>query len=205
MRLDEIHLRDPYVWTENGEGRYYLYGTMGTTAWDGQAIGFDAYSSRNLIDWEGPFPVFRPPEDFWADRHYWAPEVHLYQGKYYMFASFKAENRCRATQILIADNPLGPFVPHGSGPVTPSDWECLDGTLYVDDDGAPWLVFCHEWVQVKDGEIRAVRLTSELDAAMGEPVLLFHSSDAHWPIEAEGKETSLRMARSWQGRTTAIF
>jgi len=187
MRLDEIHLRDPYVLTDREEGFYYLYGTMGTTAWEGTAIGFDAYRSRDLKDWEGPYAVFRPPAGFWADRHYWAPEVHLYRGRYYMFASFKAESRRRATQILVADHPLGPFVPHGDGPVTPPDWECLDGTLYVDDEDVPWIVFCHEWVQVKDGEIAALRLTPELDGVIGDPVLLFKSSEAHWPIESEGE------------------
>ncbi|MFC5406101.1 glycoside hydrolase family 43 protein [Cohnella soli] len=187
MRLGEIHLRDPFVLSDESTGVYYLYGTIGQTAWGGQAIGFDAYTSRNLVDWEGPIPVFRPPSGFWADHHYWAPEVHLYQGSYYMFASFKADHRCRATQILISNSPLGPFVPHGEGPVTPPDWECLDGTLYVDDEGMPWLVFCREWTQVKDGEMRAVRLSRDLDRALGEPVLLFKASDAHWPIEAEGE------------------
>lgn len=186
MRLGEIHLRDPFVWTDNHIGCYYMYGTNGSTAWDGKPIGFDAYTSSNLTDWEGPFPVFRPPADFWADQHYWAPEVHLYQGKYYMFASFKAEGMCRATQILVADHPLGPFVPHGDGPITPPEWECLDGTLFVDNDGAPWMVFCHEWTQVKDGEIRSIRLTQELNGVLGESVLLFKASEASWPVEAEG-------------------
>ena len=52
-----------------------------------------------------------------------------------MFASFKAAGVCRGTQILVADHPKGPFVPHSDGPVTPRDWECLDGTLYVDPGG----------------------------------------------------------------------
>lgn len=42
---------------------------------------------------------------------------------------------CRGTQILRADKPEGPFVPLSDGPVTPADWECLDGTLYVAADG----------------------------------------------------------------------
>lgn len=187
MRLGEIHLRDPFVWTDSSNGCYYMYGTNGDTAWNGKANGFDAYTSSNLIDWVGPFPVFRPPTDFWSDHHYWAPEVHLYRDRYYMFASFKALNKCRATQILVADHPLGPFVPHGDGPITPPEWECLDGTLFVDDDGVPWIVFCHEWTQVKDGEIHAMRLTHELDRALGKPVLLFKASQAYWPVEAEGK------------------
>ena len=104
-----------------------------------------------------------------------------------MFASFKAENVCRGTQILVADSPLGPFLPHSSTPVTPSDWECLDGTLHVDNEGKPWMVFSHEWVQVGDGEICAIPLREDLSAAAGEPVRLFTASQAPWTIELNSK------------------
>lgn len=163
LTKEQIQMRDPFVLKQESEGCYYLYGSTDPDIWKGKAIGFDVYTSRDLADWEGPFPAFRPDPDFWSDTNYWAPEVHAYQGKYYMFATFKAEGVCRGTQILVADRPLGPFRPHSDGPVTPRDWECLDGTLYVDADGTPWIVFCHEWVQVKNGTVCALRLTPELD------------------------------------------
>lgn len=133
------------------------------------------------MEWSGPFPVFTPPENFWADQNFWAPEVHKYNGKYYMFASFKADGICRGTQILAADVPEGPFLPLTEGSVTPSDWECLDGTFYLDDTGAPWIVFCHEWLQVRDGEICAMRLSQDLKYAVGKPQLLFTARQAGWP------------------------
>ncbi|MCZ8518526.1 MULTISPECIES: glycoside hydrolase family 43 protein [Paenibacillus] len=180
LRRDEIRIRDPYVVTMPEEGMYYLYGTTDKNVWQGAAAGFDVFRSRDLEAWEGPFAAFRPPADFWADRHFWAPEVHVYEGRYYMFASFKAEDRCRGTQILAADSPLGPFVPLTGGPVTPEGWECLDGTLYRDEQGAPWMVFCREWLQVHDGEMHAVRLSDDLRSAVGEPLLLFRASEAPW-------------------------
>ena len=139
--LDKIHLRDPFILPVNEEGKYYLYGT-GWRLPNGP--GFMVYTSNDLEIWEGPYPAFRRPAEFWSDRDYWAPEVHRYKGKYYMFASFKAKNVCRGTQILICDTPSGPFRPISDGPVTPKDWECLDGTLFVDETGKPWMVFCHE-------------------------------------------------------------
>ncbi|GGD81334.1 glycoside hydrolase family 43 protein [Paenibacillus nasutitermitis] len=182
--LSEIHIRDPFILPvkEEGEGVYYLYGTTGKTAWSGQPSGFNVYRSRDLVNWDGPAPAFRPDDDFWSDHHYWAPEVHHYGNHYYMLASFKAEGISRATQILIAEHPQGPFRPHGQGPVTPADWECLDGTLFLDDAGSPWMVFCREWLQVTDGEMYAVRLTAELDGTIGEPQLLFHASEAPWSV-----------------------
>ena len=126
MKRTDINIRDPYVLVEDGV--FYLYGTRGKTCW-GKADGFDVYTSRDLETWEGPFVCFHNDGSFWADRNYWAPEVHPWQGKYYMFASFKSEDRHRGTATLRADTPLGPVLPLSDGPVTPNDWECLDGTF----------------------------------------------------------------------------
>ncbi|MBQ6528370.1 MAG: family 43 glycosylhydrolase [Clostridia bacterium] len=177
MRTEEINIRDPFVLTWNGA--YYLYGTRGATCW-GEADGFDVYIGKDLQNWEGPIVCFEKPEGFWADRNYWAPEVHEVNGAFYMFASFKAEGVCRGTAVLRAERPEGPFSLHSDGPLTPRDWECLDGTLYRSKTGKMFLVFCHEWVQVGDGEVWAVELTSDLRKTAGDPFLLFHASDAPW-------------------------
>ena len=177
MLLSEINLRDPFVLVH--EGAYYLYGTRGATCW-GPADGFDVYVSRDLERWDGPFVCFHNDGSFWADRNYWAPEVHPYRDGFYMFASFKAEGRCRGTAILRADTPMGPFAPWSDGPVTPREWECLDGTFHLDDAGRPWMVFCHEWVQIGDGTVCAIPLTEDLRRAASEPRVLFSGSDAPW-------------------------
>ena len=177
LKTNEINIRDPFVLLRDGV--YYLYGTRGGTCW-GPADGFDAYTGTDLENWEGPFTVFENDGSFWADRNYWAPEVHVWQGAYYMFASFKNETRRRGTAILKASSPLGPFTPWSDGPVTPADWECLDGTFYADKTGKPYMVFCHEWVQVGDGEILAMPLKNDLSAPDGAPALLFKASQAAW-------------------------
>lgn len=174
----DINIRDPFVVVK--DGLYYLYGTIGADTWQGRPTGFNVYVGNDLQHWEGPLPAFRPASDFWSDRNYWAPEVHEYRERFYMFASFKAEGVCRGTQILVSDSLRGPFVPHSARPVTPADWECLDGTLHVDDTGQPWIVFCHEWVQVHDGEICALRLSDDLRQSVGEPQLLFRATAAPW-------------------------
>ncbi|THF83427.1 glycoside hydrolase family 43 protein [Cohnella fermenti] len=180
MRLNQIQMRDPFVLPDADEGCYYLYGSTDPDIWRAPGVGFDVYRSSDLRQWKGPFPAFRPEPGFWAERNFWAPEVHAYKGRYYMFATFKADGVCRGTQILVADGPLGPFAPHSDGPVTPADRECLDGTLHVDSDGAPWMIFCHEWVQIVTGTVCAVRLSPELDRAIGEPVVLFSAQNAEW-------------------------
>lgn len=182
MKLSEIHIRDPFIYYE--DDKYYLYGSRGNEAW-GLCTGLDVYVSSDLEEWSLPKEVFHRPGGFWADRHFWAPEVYKYNGSYYMFVSFKSETRCRGTQILKAASPMGPFEEYSDGPVTPAEWECLDGTLYIDRGGHPYMVFCHEWVQTDDGEICAVRLSKDLKQSEGSPVVLFKGSEPAWTLKNE--------------------
>src|SRR5579871_5804229 len=87
----------------------------------------------------------------------------------------------------MADSPQGPFLPISAKPVTPADWECLDGTFFVDAHDQPWMVFCREWVQVGDGEIWATRLSADLTSAADTPHLLFRASEASWTQELNSK------------------
>ncbi len=178
MKTDKINIRDPFVLLHNG--KYYMYGTRGKECWADQAYGLDVYVSEDLDEWSEPEEIFLRTPDFPYTMNYWAPEVHEYRGKFYMFVSFKAQGVCRGTSILVSDRPDGRFVPHSDGNITPPDWECLDGTLYVSPDGTPYMIFCHEWKQTVNGEICALQLKDDLKAAVGKPVLLFHATDAEW-------------------------
>ena len=179
VKREDIHIRDPYVLVHDGV--YYLYGTTDENPWSERGIGFNCYKSKDLENWEGPFEIFHPEVGFWADKNFWAPEVHYYNGKFYMFASFKNANACRATQVLVSDTPDGEFRIHSKKPLTPNAWECLDGTFYI-EDGEPWMIFCREWKEVVDGEMYAVRLNSDLSETIGEPKLLFFASQAPWTV-----------------------
>ncbi len=178
VTTEQIHIRDPFVFVQ--DGLYYLYGTTDADCWKGGATGFDAFVSHDLTHWRDGVRVFSPGKGFWGTENFWAPEMHCWRGGYYLFASFKSPGRRRATAILRAGGPLGPFLPWGEDAVTPPEWECLDGTLHVDDCGKPWLVFCHEWVQAGGGTICARRLKEDLSGAAGEAVTLFSASDAGW-------------------------
>jgi len=174
----QIQMRDPFVFVE--DGKYYLYGTTDANCWRGQPAGFDAYISNDLVHFEHGGRIFAPSAAFWGTENYWAPEMHKYKGEYYLFASFKAPGRRRATSILKANHPLGPFFPWGEDTATPKEWECLDGTLYVDDTGKPYIVFCHEWVQAGGGTICASPLKDDLSGPAGEAQILFAATEARW-------------------------
>lgn len=172
----DINIRDPFVLVHNK--KYYLYGTRSKTCW-GEADGFDAYVSDDLTNWEGPMEVFHRPEGFKYDKNYWAPEVHVYNGAFYMFATFNTVSEdMKGTMILKADSPLGPFVPWSEGKITPEEWNCLDGTLCVSSEGIPYMIFSHEWIDLFDGEICAIEMSKDLRKSVGKPFTLFKASEA---------------------------
>lgn len=186
--LAKIRMRDPFI-LESSLGKFVLYGTTDENPWGGHAVGFDCYTSDDLLTWSGPVPAFRPPAGFWSDTQFWAPEVYHYDDRFYMLASFgdSTGTHARGVAVLVADDPTGPFEPWSEGPVTPSAYPCLDGTLHLDADGHPWLVYGRGAegspdgaAGIADGEMYALRLSSDLKAAAGEPHLLFTASSASW-------------------------
>ncbi len=204
MTFKDINIRDPFVLPY--EGKYYLYGTRGETAWT-KAHGLDVYVSDDLEIWSDAHECFTVPENFWADKEIWAPEVHRYNGSFYMFVTFRSEERNRKTQILKSDSPMGPFLPFTDDAITPAGWRCLDGTFYVDKNGDPYIVFCREWQQVTDGEIHAMKLTKDLSAPAGEPILLFKASQPDWADKS--RNTFITdgpfMYRTQEGRLLMIW
>lgn len=181
MNFNEINIRDPFILPENG--KYYMYGTRGAGCWENKKVpgmGFDVYISEDLENWSEPKEIFAASDGFWGTHNFWAPEVHKYNGKFYMFASFKSEDCNRATQILVCDTPDGIFTPLTNSPSTPADWMSLDGTLYIDKNGQPHIVFCHEWSQIKDGEICEIQLSDDLREALTAPRTLCKGSDPWW-------------------------
>ncbi len=194
----DMYIRDPFIVPQQETQTYYLYKSDRVKLKDGQQRpGVVAYTSKDLQTWLGPYPVFHYPDNLWAGGSIWAPEVHQYKGKYYLFATFNSDkpvpqpegrpkSGLRATQICVADSPLGPFKIFENKPHTPEDWLSLDGTLWV-EDGVPYMIFCHEWQQLTDGTMDLVRLKDDLSAPDGEPQRLFKATDAVWVKSLGGK------------------
>ncbi len=187
----QIRIRDPFVLPDPDSKTYFVYSSTdwGSPA-EQQSKAVIAYRTKDLENWEAPIAVFSVPENHWARESIWAPEVHPYLGKYYLFVTLtskdllatpegRPQNRKRGTEILVADRPEGPFRSFADPPQTPHDWMSLDGTLFV-ESGSPYLVFCHEWIQITDGSMEYVPLKRDLSGTVGSPVTLFHATDAPW-------------------------
>ena len=194
QKLEDFRAHDPYILADKKSQTYYLYTSITSGALPRGQAGVVTYTSKDLKTWDGPQVVFEVPKDGWANPAHgaWAPEVHLYNDKYYLFVTLHNRDKIiaeppkswrlthmRGTQIFVSDSPAGPFKAFEDRPTTPKDFMTLDGTLFV-EDGIPWMVYCHEWIQVIDGTFEAIRLKPDLSAAVGEPKLLFRASQAPW-------------------------
>lgn len=178
MLASEIHMRDPWILPH--EGAYYLTGSTGDF-WGKQTGGFRCYSSKDLVDWtDHGFILQRQEPPTWAAYQFWAPEMVYRKGRFWLFYSGNSDTTCRGTGVAVSDSPLGPFVNVSDQPLTPSEWECLDGHLFTDDDGAEWFIYVHEWVQCEIGEMWAQRIAPDYSQLTGTPHFLFRGKSATW-------------------------
>lgn len=181
FRTNEIHMRDPFVYCDKKRRKYFLFGTTFADGCGDKDPIFEVYESDDMEVWTGPYVAFDPPKGFWGVRHYWAPEVHEYCGKYYMLATFKGGIKTkRGTGILVSDKPEGPYVPHINRAITPKNEEALDATLYVDNNEQPWIIYCHEWTEICEGKIKACKISKDLKQIISDPIDILKSSDMKW-------------------------
>jgi hypothetical protein len=182
--LSEIMLSDPFIFADEIDNTYYMYGSGG----NGMVM---ARASKDLVNWTDRFVVYRFPASHWAGEKApcWAAEVHKYKGKYYLFTTSDDRKPMgknargedyprRATQIYVADSPKGPFRDFtGNRQHTPMEWPSLDGTLWI-EKGKPYMIFCREWTQTMNGTVEAVRLPGDLGVPRSKPFTLFTGFDA---------------------------
>ena len=183
--LDSIRLSDPFILADKQTATYYMTGTGGLL-----------WKSKDMKKWTGPVRVAKTDPDSWMGKNpmIWAAELHHYKDKYYYFATFtnrdvnidtvggRAIER-RASHVLVSDKPDGPYVPMKDPTYLPADKPTLDGTLWVDKDGKPYMVYCYEWLQNGNGTIEKIELKPDLSGSIGEGKLLFRASDSPWSRE----------------------
>lgn len=194
LKRSQIYIRDPFIYADETTKTYYMYSSVYELEYlPKPENGVMVYESKDLENWSMPKYVYKIPQNWWASEKHraWAPEVHKYKGKYYLFTTLthpekplKAKNpeakaTLRGTAILVSDSLTGPFKPLSETAQTPIDWMSLDGTLF-EENGKPYMVFCHEWIQTIDGTMEMVALTNDLSKAKGKPKTLFKATDAVW-------------------------
>lgn len=191
LKTENIRIRDPFIYADQQSKTYYMYAQSANRA-NSNFIGVEVYTSKDLINWGPPQPVLKLPEDA-GIKAVWAPEMHQYNGKFYLFVTLTMDEtlaeekpvenanwpelHIRGTHVFHADNPLGHFTRFKQTSHTPENWMALDGTLFV-EEGTPYMVFCHEWVQTIDGNMDYIQLKDDLSETVGKPQHMFKASSA---------------------------
>lgn len=187
QHLDSIRLSDPYILADEATKTYYMTGTGGLM-----------WKSTDLRSWSGPYKILKTDPASWMGPRpmVWAAELHHYKGKYYNFATFTNREvkidtvdgnviERRASHVLVSDKADGPYVPMADPEYLPAHMPTLDGTFWVEKDGTPYMVFCHEWLQNGNGTMESIRLKPDLSGTIGKAKLLFRASDSPWSREKD--------------------
>ena len=86
--LDQIRWRDNCVLADPVSKTYIMVGPAGRSVM--------SYKSKDLIHWTGPDIIYTAADDVWGDikiNSIWAPELHYYKGKYYLFQTFDTSEK----------------------------------------------------------------------------------------------------------------
>ena len=159
------------------------------------------YSSKDMKTWKSEGSIMKATDFKWATKDAWATQVVEKGGKFYFYVTAQhAEARGgKSIGVAVADSPTGPFVDaRGSALITddmtpsPNNWDDIDPTIFIDDDGTPWLAWgnpnCY-LVKLKknmtelDGEIQKLNFPNYTEAPWlykhGKTYYMVYASFAH--------------------------
>lgn len=173
--VNSLEQRDPCIVPYNN--MYYMYSATGS--------GFAVRSSTDLLNWSDSKVIFDASDSssFTGIGDYWAPECHYYNNNFYLFVTYRSStNNHRGCAIFKSSTPDGRFKEITNGHITPSDWDAIDGTLYIDKNNKPYMVFVHEWTSMPDGNglMCYAPLSDDFTHFTAEPKTMFKSTDPSW-------------------------
>ena len=137
-------------WYADPEGavfnnEYWVYPTY--SADYGEQLHFDAFSSKDLVNWTKHENVLTNKEITWAWQAMWAPSVVENNGKYYFFfgANDIQNNQEKGgIGVAVADNPAGPFKDLLGKPLIDkiiNGAQPIDQFAFKDSDGQWYLIY----------------------------------------------------------------
>jgi beta-xylosidase len=179
--LPEVVMADPHV--IRVDGQYHLYATTHTR-------GYDAYVSRDLVNWTNRGLVFDDPR-----RGAWAPDVFHHQrgdGKFYLYytdniAGAKSGGPQKQVGVAVADRALGPFRDQA---VLATD--AIDAHLYQDEDGALYFYYVDLFQGFK---IRAQRMSDPL-TKQGETTIVIRPTEPWEKVSGHVTEGPFMLKRN---------
>ena len=99
------------------------------------------FSTKDMATWTDHGVIFSLDDISWADGRAWAPQCIERNGKFYLYCPVHKENGGMAIAVGISDKPEGPYKDLGHPLVDEGDWNDIDPTVFIDDDGQAYLYF----------------------------------------------------------------
>lgn len=100
---------------------------------------FPILHSKDLVNWELTGHIFNKKPD-WSEKHYWAPEISYYKGKFYAYyVGWKKPSGPLSVAVATADKATGPWTDHG--PLIGQPAGSIDGQPVVDENGQRYLIW----------------------------------------------------------------
>lgn len=99
------------------------------------------FATKDMVNWTKYGPIFSLDDIEWADDRAWAPQAIERNGKFYLYCPVHKKDGGMAIAVGISDKPEGPYKDLGHPLVDEGDWNDIDPTVFIDDDGQAYLYF----------------------------------------------------------------
>lgn len=176
----------------------YLY----TSHDEDDATGFKmrdwlCYTSTDMVNWTDHgavaslknFPWTAQAVSGWGgfDNGAWAPQCIERNGKFYLYCPVQG----RGIGVLVGDSPYGPFTDPLGKPLIGAQYDSIDPTVFIDDDGQAYLYW-------ENPNLWYVKLNKDMVSFSGEPIKdssvakapgqpdPFHYQEGPWAYKRKG-------------------
>lgn len=125
--------------------QYWIYPTF-SDRYEKQVF-FDAFSSRDLVNWTKHDHILDTAAVKWANRAMWAPAIVEKEGKYYFFfaANDIQNNDAKGgIGVAVADSPAGPYKDYLGKPLIDkfhNGAQPIDQFVFHDKDGQYYIIY----------------------------------------------------------------
>ena len=120
------------------------------------------FSTTDMVNWTDHGVIFSLDDIEWADARAWAPQAVERNGKFYLYCPVHKKNGGMAIAVGISDKPEGPYTDLGYPLVDEGDWNDIDPTVFIDDDGKAYLYWGNP-------QLYSAQLSSSMTSLLKEP------------------------------------
>lgn len=127
------------------EKKYWIFPTF--SAPYNQQVLMDAFSSKDLVNWEKHSRIVDTAAIKWAKRAMWAPAIIHKDNKYFLFFAandIQSEQEPGGIGVAVSDNPAGPFKDYLGKPLLDkivNRAQPIDQFVFHDKDGQYYMIY----------------------------------------------------------------